>query len=534
MFRRFRRAFVLLTVPVIVGLAVWIYQARLPRFPIQQTVLTNGTTLQLVSVQYGLSHADPFLPFWKQWASGFPDSWTRRVGLNLPRKIQSKGNHSILSVWLTASKASPTSGDPEYAVFVGDDDNNFAGPVHDVRSIVGWTPEIPYYEAHGFPIFPRRSRELRIRIYDDPPGRGRLLHEFRIPNPALVSTNEVPPFVPQPLPQSRTSGDLEATLESLEVRPTPVGMTLGDPTWHQTRLGFTLRQDGLPTTNWVAQRIHHLSDATGNEGQGIGSHGRTNGRAFLSFTRWALPPSEPWRMEVDFCRRHGFATNELWEVRRIPIATSTFALIPMTNRVSGTEVRITAFGDSPTDKLRHLGLRSVVLDVETGPPPDERRWHLTIVRAIDSTGLDVTSSQVVEFESNDQILVTYNVSTNATSLDLRFAYVPARTMEFTAQPTRYDPGDRPPQGSRTSPWQIMGIRLSRHSRVAAYLATEPGTSSSPQSSAALRCRESYEANAWHPASNAAATCQRSRLRVPKVAENLAERCSARMKTAARS
>jgi hypothetical protein len=156
-------------------------------------------------------------------------------------------------------------------------------------------------------------------------------------------------------------------------------------------------------------------------------------------------------MEVDFCRRHGFATNELWEVRRIPIATSTFALIPMTNRVSGTEVRITAFGDSPPDKLRHLGLRSVVLDVETGPPPDERRWHLTIVRAIDSTGLDVTSSQVVEFESNDQILVTYNVSTNATSLDLRFAYVPARTMEFTAQPTRYDPGDRPPQGSKTSP-----------------------------------------------------------------------------------
>jgi hypothetical protein len=137
MFRRFRWAFALLTVLAIVGLAVWIYQASVPRFPIQEVVLTNGTTLRLVSVQLGLRDTDPFLPFWKQWASGFPDSWTRRVGLNLPRKIQSKGNHSILSVWLTASKASPTSGDPEYAVFVGDDDNNFAGPVHDVRSIVG-------------------------------------------------------------------------------------------------------------------------------------------------------------------------------------------------------------------------------------------------------------------------------------------------------------------------------------------------------------------------------------------------------------
>jgi hypothetical protein len=131
MFRRFRWAFVLLTVLAIVGLTVWIYQASVSRFPIQQTVLTNGTTLRLVSVQYGLSHTDPFLPFWKQWASGLPKSWTRRVGLSLPPKIQSKGNHPILSVWLTASKASPTPGRRAYGVLVGDDENNFAGPVHD-------------------------------------------------------------------------------------------------------------------------------------------------------------------------------------------------------------------------------------------------------------------------------------------------------------------------------------------------------------------------------------------------------------------
>ena len=78
----------------------------------------------------------------------------------------------------------------------------------------------------------------------------------------------------------------------------------------------------------------------------------------------------------------------------------------------------------------------------------------------------------------------------------------------------------------------MRIRLGRQSRLTAHFPTELGISSSPQSSAALRCRESYEANAWHPASDAAATCHSSRLRVPKVAENLAESCSARMKTAA--
>jgi hypothetical protein len=451
MFPRFRGAFALLTVLIIVGLAVWIYRVRVPRFPIQQTVLTNGTTLRLVSVQLGLRDIDPFLPSWKQWASGFPESWTRRVGLNLPPRIQSKGNHPLLTVWLTASKAPPSPGQAAYGVIVGDDDNNFAGSVHEVGSIVGWTPEIPHYEAHGFPIFPRRSRELRIRVYDNPVGWGRLLHEFRIPNPAFVSTKDVPPFTAQPLPQTRTSGDLEATLESLEVGPTPVGMKLGDPVWQQTHLEFTLRQGGHPTTHWVAHRIHQLSDATGNEGEGTGPHDWANGRAFLGFTRWALPLSEPWRLQVDFCQRHGFATNELWEVRNLPIATATRALIPMTNRMSGTMVWITALSHDAPDEIGYNGLRGVDLDAGSASPPDDRRWHLTIAKAIDSTGRDVTVNEWREsgFENNGQF--HFNVSTNATSLDLWLAYVPARTMEFTAKPIRHDPRTRPPQGSKNSP-----------------------------------------------------------------------------------
>lgn len=380
MFRRFRWAFALLTLLAIVGLAAWIYRAGAPRFPIQQTVLTNGTTLRLLSVQLGLRDTDPFLPSWKQWASGFPESWTRRVGLNIPPRIQSKGSHPLLTVWLTASKAPPTPGQP-----------------------------------------------------------------------AFVSTKAVPPFAAQPLLQTRTSGDLEATLESLEVGPTPVGMKLGDPVWQQTHLEFTLRQGGHPTTHWVAHRIHQLSDATGNEGEGTGPHGWANGRAFLSFERWALPLSEPWRMQVDFRQRHGFATNELWEFRNVPIATATTALIPITNRMSGTVVWINSLEHSRPDELGHMGLRGVNLSAATGFPPDERRWRLTIAKAIDSTGLDVTSSQGVEYEDNNALLFTFNVSTNATSLDLWLAYAPARTLEFTAQPIRYTPRVKLPSGSRTSP-----------------------------------------------------------------------------------
>lgn len=122
----------------------------------------------------------------------------------------------------------------------------------------------------------------------------------------------------------------------------------------------------------------------------------------------------------------------------------------MTNRMSGTEVWITALQDSDLDDFTYLGMRGVDLIVGTGSPPDGRRWHPTIAKASDSTGLDVTSSnQWWGFESNGWFV--FKVSTNATSLDLWLAYVPARTMEFTAQPIRYDPRDRPPQGSKISP-----------------------------------------------------------------------------------
>ena len=75
----------------------------------------------------------------------------------------------------------------------------------------------------------------------------------------------------------------------------------------------------------------------------------------------------------------------------------------------------------------------------------------SIAKAIDSTGLDVTSSQGVEYEDNNALLFTFNVSTNATSPDLWLAYVPARTMEFTAQPIRYTPRVKLTAGSPPSP-----------------------------------------------------------------------------------
>jgi hypothetical protein len=434
MSRRFWWALALLSVVPVVGLVVWLNQPGVLRFPVQQTVLTNGTTLQLVSVQHGRFHYDPFTPPWQQWASRLPESWTRRLKLKLPPNLNVAGSNAVLSVWLTASKAPANINQPAYGIRVGDDDGNFAGDDGGLPFAAGKTPLIAHYEAHRVAIFPRRARELRIRIYDDPWSQDEFLHEFRIPNPDPTSTEALPPLVAQPLPQSQASGDLEATLVHFDVQPSSEGSANPDPISRKARLEFTMRQAGQPTTNWVSYHVRKVSDATGNEGDGNNwDHGWDKDRAFVAFSRWPLPVGEPWRMEVEFCQQHGFASNELWEVRKIPIQTAGTTLTPMTNQLHGTEVRITGLRPRYWDESAYGGKRVIELKVTAVPPRDNRRWHLTIAKAIDSTGLDVTSNGWSGGDERREF--SFQVATNATSIDVWIAYAPSRFMEFTAQPT---------------------------------------------------------------------------------------------------
>jgi|GEM_PF-72295 len=168
-------------------------------FAAQQVTLTNGTVLRLVSVQYGKTHVDPFNPPWKQWMSRLPEPWTRKLKLNLPANLNTSGSNAVLSVWLTSSKAPANANQQSFGVLVGDDAGNFAGSSSGFGSATGKAPGIAHYEGHRMSVFPRRSPELRIRIYDSPWGQGKFLHEFRIRNPGLVPRDETLRLRPCPI-----------------------------------------------------------------------------------------------------------------------------------------------------------------------------------------------------------------------------------------------------------------------------------------------------------------------------------------------
>jgi hypothetical protein len=407
-------------------------------FATQQVTLTNGTVLRLVSVQYGRTHIDPFSPPWKQWMSRLPEPWTRKLKLNLPANLNSSGTNAVLSVWLTSSKGTPNPNQQGFGVFIGDDSGNFAGASSGFGFSTGKTPAVPHYEGHRMSVFPRRSPELRIRIYDSPWSPGKFLHEFRIPNPGLVPLDETPPLVARPLPQPQSAGDLEATLTSLTVGPSDEWQPTATNIYRRARLEFTCRQSGQPTTNWVAYHVREASDATGNSTDGNHwNHGWSEDRTFVSFARWPLPESEPWRMKVEFCQRAGFPTNALWEARNIPILTNSATFPVLTNQLADAPIVIERLGPSEHGSYSRGATHAIELKVGARSKPDDRRWHLTIARAVDSTGRDVTANSWSG--SDDSRTFSFNVSTNATSLDVWIAYAPSRLLEFIAQPTSAKP-----------------------------------------------------------------------------------------------
>jgi hypothetical protein len=419
-------------------------------FAAQQITLTNGTVLRLVSVQYGRTHLDPFSPPWKQWMSRLPEPWTRRLKLNLPRNLNASATNPVLSVWITSSKAAANPNQQSFGVVVGDDSGNFAGSSSGFGFSNGKTPAVPHYEGHRMSVFPRRSPELRIRIYDSPWNHTKLLHEFRIRNPGLVPLDEAPPLVALPLPQPQSAGDLEATLTSLTVGPSDEWQPTATNVYRRARLEFTCRQAGQPTTNWVAYHVREASDATGNSTDGNNwNHGWEKDHTFVSFARWPLPESEPWRMKVEFCQRAGFPTNALWEARNIPILTNSAKFPALTNQLSGASISIQRLGPPEHGSYAHSDTHSIELEVMAGSKPDDRRWHLTIARAVDSTGRDVTANSWSG--SDDSRTFSFNVSTNATSLDVWIAYAPSRLLEFTAQPTKISKNPNTPNPAPVQP-----------------------------------------------------------------------------------
>jgi len=418
------------------GIGFWIVQTAPFR---TQSIPTRGGELRLVSLQGGHVHANPFESPWTLLLAKIPPGVARILHLPPTPSFPSNGGantNTFLTCWLLLPSnfpaAPPGVGSPTLGIQIADDHGNLSGEER-YGAPAGTNADGRRWESHRINIVPRRSEWIRIRV-DDAPWSGTRIGEFRVRNP--LWDPKTPPLAGMPLPAKASDGDLEATLERFVVLTNnPAAMSGTFQRANAARLEFTLHEGGTPTTNWVAYHVADVRDATGNQSDGNSwNHGWQSGRSYVQFSQHPLPHDEAWRTDVEFCQRSGFPAHEVWRLRHLPIAASDAGYAAATNTLHGTEITLQSVVNDPD--YRNL--------VDTNPPvhvlvklkaaksPDSRRWHLTIARAVDDLGKDVTGN--AWNGSDDKREFMLQLSPGAKAVDVDVAFAPARRMVFVARP----------------------------------------------------------------------------------------------------
>ncbi len=425
----------LLVALVVAGVAGWSLRNRGFK---AQSIPLGGGQLTLASVQGGHFHANPFDTPWKLWFARIPPAWISRLKISFPKAIQNSGGsdtNAFLTCWFTwntnFSAAGAMPGNSALGIHVADDEGNVFGSVQGAGAN-GTTRANNPWEAHRLNIVPRRSEWLRILVSDSP-WSGKSLGEFRVRNP--LWDRDSAPFAGNAIPTTSASDDLEATLERFTVVTNRILPQYGK---HTARLEFTLRQRGQTTTNWVAYHVASVRDATGNAGDGNSwNHGWDNQRAFVQFSQYPLPHDEPWSMDIEFCQRGGFPTNEVWELKGLQIARAYDGSYPSQSRTNhGSRITLSPVVPDPNGRDFGSGNTNtpvrVLAKLSVDKAPDARRWHTTIVSATDDLGKDVTSN--AWSGGDDTREFGFELSPGARSIDLKIAYAPSRMIHFVAKP----------------------------------------------------------------------------------------------------
>ncbi len=428
-----------------IGLAWWV-GAEIRAAPSRRVTLASGVQIGVLGVTYGTNHVQP--GFGRLLPDGLRALLARLLGRPGAGSYRFTTSQPELVVWLAHN--STNSAVPPSSVRVGlaDESGFLSGDYVDFTTFFNGSSGTP----RRFEVWPRCSRELRIRLFEQGPSfTYHRVGEVRCPNPARSTA---PAWVAESLPARRTNGTLVCTLSAVLAG---VGMNTttsaqADGTTHTTfsppqadgdnhaalRLAFT--DSAFPSNDWEIAAIQ-VADATGNSARNssLSSSFGSGPERNYQF-RPSLWPLEPWRIEFRAARRPGssFAAEEVAGFTNVPLPAIGF-----TNRytesalVGTTKVSVTEFSrrEPLPDDARGWssgGLSQLKLTV-ANLPADAR---FTLVRATDDAGrrLEVPSSGWSQSEPYEATFSFLRVPADARALNLTFAVHATRRFTFVVQP----------------------------------------------------------------------------------------------------
>jgi hypothetical protein len=311
--------------------------------------------------------------------------------------------------------------------------------------------------------FPRWDKETILRVR---PYRGSASKEH------FVLTNPVPGtvanWIPKPLPDTESDGDLEVTLTKL-VAGVPVPYREGsshaptnDPANQCVHLDFDFRQNGQSTTNWDPWPVQ-TTDASGNWSRGLIYAYPKNGvapsypdRVHPSFPpendgcyfQPGLWPDEPWKVRLEFIQRSGFSDDEMVTFTNLPVRSGSQqdADDEWTWDAGKTNFNFVA---TATANGAHLQLlppllvvnrwqsseKDISIIIEADPGFKPQGMNLTVMAATDDQGRELWSFEKPPWAGHFSIEFA-RVHDDVKSLNLKLALHKSRFVEFTVKPEK--------------------------------------------------------------------------------------------------
>jgi len=368
-------------------------------------------------VTYGTTHVYSRGSLRNRLVRLLPGRLRQRFGAQGPTLTVGTTN---ITLWMERDSTS------EPAFLVCDETGMGVAPEVSARMSSGGGSE--WVEGWSFATFPRRQKELTVRVFGTTAGieAGALAGEWKIPNPVF---RKYPVWTPEPLPATRSTGDLAVTLHELK---TGVGWPRAEDSPYTVQFAdlcicvvFSLTQNGAPTEDWVPVSIE-TSDATGNRRLNTSwSFGSSNGWYTIHY-QWGLWPGEAaWRLKVELSRRANFAPDELWTARDLSLSETNLSHLPASQTtLQGTVVQLQRLVPS----LEQSGVHTLFFSVS----PHREGFQFTIVEVTDELGRTVAI--LGHGENGINHTVDFRPASDAKSLNVTFALHPSRFVEFTVKP----------------------------------------------------------------------------------------------------
>jgi hypothetical protein len=313
--------------------------------------------------------------------------------------------------------------------------------------------------------FPRWDKEtiLRVKPYMGRPSK----EQFVLPNPVPEA---IAPWTPEPLPATKSAGDLEVTLTKL-IAGAPIPDRDGtnpapatDPANQCVHFDFNFRVNGQPTTNWQAWPVQ-TTDAAGNWSRALIYLYPKNGlnpshpdRLHPSFPpahdgyyyQPGLWPDEPWKVQLEFIQRSNFSeedtvtftnlpvklgsqqdADEQWTAWNVGKTNFPFTITPAA--VNGVHLKLLP----PLLLTNRWQSDEMDVGIIIGADPDfkPQGMNLTVVSATDDQGRDLWSFEQPSWAGHYSISFA-RVHEDIKSLNLKLALHPSRFVEFTVMPAR--------------------------------------------------------------------------------------------------